>query len=88
MVSVEELIRDLSPLQYQVIVRLKKQSMEEEEIIKTLKRQFGETWEPPEDLLRSLETKGFVKMQFREGKRIYSLTEKGQSVPLSLNLYR
>ncbi|MEM3430732.1 MAG: hypothetical protein QXN20_07545 [Candidatus Bathyarchaeia archaeon] len=88
MVTVEELVREFTPLHYQVIARLKRQPMDEEEIIRMFKKQFGEAWKLPDDLLKSLEAKGIIEMQLKEGKKIYFLTERGQSVPLYLNLYR
>ena len=54
------------------------------EILKALREQFGDVWEPKTGTiypaLRRLETRGFVQTELKEEKEFYSLTEKGKEI--------
>lgn len=74
----------LSPVQFLILLTLKKKPMYGYEIIKDLKEKFGDIWEPKTGTiypaLRRLETKGLVKTELRDDKEFYILTEKGEGV--------
>ena len=74
----------LSPIQVLILLQLRKQPMYGYEILKSLKEQFSEVWEPKTGTvypaLRSLETRGFAQTELKDDKEFYSLTEKGKEI--------
>ncbi len=74
----------LSPVQFLILLALKKRSMYGYEIIKELRSMFGDVWEPKTGTvypaLRRLEAKGLVRTELRDDKEFYSLTERGEDV--------
>jgi len=74
----------LSPVQLLILLQLRKQSMYGYEILKTLREQFGDIWEPKTGTiypaLRRLETRRFIQTELKEEKEFYSLTEKGKEM--------
>lgn len=72
----------ISPVQFLILLQLRKQPMYGYEILKALREQFGDIWEPKTGTvypaLRRLETRGFVQTELKEDKEFYSLTEKGK----------
>ena len=80
--------RVVSPLQFLIILQLKKESKYGYQILKTLKEEFEGIWELKTGTfypaIRSLETRGFVKTELKEEKEFYSLTEKGDTLLMKL----
>ncbi len=74
----------VSPVQILILLQLRKKSMYGYEILKSLREQFADIWEPKTGTvypaLRSLETRGFIQTELREEKEFYSLTEKGEEI--------
>jgi PadR family transcriptional regulator PadR len=74
----------ISPVQFLILLQLRKQPMYGYEILKVLREQFGDMWEPKTGTiypaLRRLETRGFAKTELKEDKDFYSLTEKGEEI--------
>ena len=74
----------ISPIQFLILLQLRKQPMYGYEILKALREQFGDIWEPKTGTiypaLRRLETRGFVQTELKEEKEFYSLTEKGKEI--------
>ncbi len=74
----------LSPVQFLILMALKRRPMYGYEIIKELREMFGDIWEPKTGTvypaLRRLEMKGLVKTELRDDKEFYSLTERGEDV--------
>jgi len=74
----------ISPIQVLILLQLRKQPMYGYEILKSLREQFEDVWEPKTGTvypaLRSLETRGFVQTELKEEKEFYSLTEKGEEI--------
>jgi len=72
----------ISPVQFLILLQLKKQPKYGYEILKALRGQFGDVWEPKTGTiypaLRRLEVRGFVKTEVKDEKEFYSLTEKGE----------
>jgi len=73
-----------SPVQILILLQLRKKPMYGYEILKSLRDQFADIWEPKTGTvypaLRSLETRGLVQTELREEKEFYSLTEKGEEI--------
>jgi DNA-binding PadR family transcriptional regulator len=71
----------LSPVQFLILLTLKKRSMYGYEIIKELRDRFGDLWEPKTGTiypaLRRLEMKGLVKTELRDEREFYTLTDEG-----------
>ena len=74
----------ISPVQFLILLQLKKQSKYGYEILKALRKQFGDVWEPKTGTiypaLRRLEARGFVRTEVKDEKEFYSLTEKGEGL--------
>lgn len=74
----------ISPIQFLILLPLRKQPMYGYEILKALREQFGDIWKPKTGTiypaLKRLETKGLVQTELKEEKEFYSLTEKGEEV--------
>lgn len=74
----------ISPIQFLILLQLRKQPMYGYEILKALREQFADIWEPKTGTiypaLRRLETRGFVQTKLKEDKEFYSLTEKGKEI--------
>lgn len=74
----------LSPVQFLILMALKRRPMYGYEIIKELREMFGDIWEPKTGTvypaLRRLEMKGLVKTELRDDREFYSLTDKGDDV--------
>ncbi|MEM2890441.1 MAG: PadR family transcriptional regulator [Candidatus Hadarchaeum sp.] len=74
----------ISPVQFLILLQLRKQPMYGYEILKALREQFGDIWEPKTGTiypaLRRLETRGFVQTELKEEKEFYSLTERGRDI--------
>jgi len=74
----------ISPVQFLILLQLRKQPMYGYEILKALREQFGDIWEPKTGTiypaLRRLESRGFVQTELKEEKEFYSLTEKGREI--------
>jgi len=72
----------ISPVQFLILLQLKKQPKYGYEILKALREQFGDVWEPKTGTiypaLRRLEARGFVKTEVKDEKEFYSLTERGE----------
>lgn len=71
-------------MQFLILLQLKKQSKYGYEILKALRKQFGDVWEPKTGTiypaLRRLEARAFVRTEVKGGKEFYSLTEKGEGL--------
>lgn len=54
------------------------------EILKSLREQFAEVWEPKTGTvypaLRSLETREYIQTELKDEKEFYALTEKGKEI--------
>ncbi|MFQ6080212.1 MAG: PadR family transcriptional regulator [Candidatus Bathyarchaeia archaeon] len=74
----------ISPVQFLILLQLKKQSKYGYEILRALRKQFGDVWEPKTGTiypaLRRLEARGFVRTEVKGEKEFYSLTEKGEGL--------
>lgn len=74
----------MSPLQFLMLLQLKAGPKYGYEILKALREQFEEVWEPKTGTiypaLRSLEARGFVETEVRDGKEFYGLTERGDAL--------
>jgi len=72
----------ISPVQFLILLQLKKQPKYGYEILKALREQFGDVWEPKTGTiypaLRRLEARGFVRTEVKDEKDFYSLTERGE----------
>jgi len=69
-------------VQFLILLQLKKQPKYGYEILKALREQFGDVWEPKTGTiypaLRRLEARGFVRTEVKDEKDFYSLTERGE----------
>ncbi len=76
--------RRFGPIQFMILMQLKKRSMYGYEMIKALREQFEGAWEPKTGTiypaLRSLESAGLVETELKEEKEYYSLTQHGEEV--------
>ncbi|MCW4051573.1 MAG: PadR family transcriptional regulator [Candidatus Bathyarchaeota archaeon] len=74
----------VSPLQTLLLIQLETEPKYGYEMLKTLKKEFKGTWEPRTGTvypaLKSLEKKGFVETNVKDGTEFYSITEKGKAV--------
>ena len=74
----------VSPLQFLMLLQLKEGPKYGYEILKALREQFKDVWEPKTGTvypaLRSLEARGFVETEVRDGKEFYGLTESGDGL--------
>ena len=74
----------ISPVQFLILLQLRKESMYGYEILKALREHFGDIWEPKTGTiypaLRRLEARDFVQTELKEDKEFYSLTEKGREI--------
>ncbi len=74
----------VSPLQFLMLLQLKKGPKYGYEVLKAFREQFKGVWEPKTGTiypaLRRLEARGFVKTDLIEDKEFYSLTEKGEAL--------
>ena len=74
----------MSPVQFLILLQLRKQPTYGYEILKALREQFEDIWEPKTGTiypaLRRLEARGFVQTELKEDKEFYSLTEKGREI--------
>jgi len=74
----------VSPVQFLILLQLKKQSKYGYEILRALQEQFRAVWKPRTGTiypaLRRLEARGFVKTEVKDEKEFYSLTEKGEEL--------
>ncbi len=72
----------ISPVQFLILLQLRKQSKYGYEILKALQKQFENVWEPKTGTiypaLKRLEARDFVRTKVKDEKDFYSLTEKGE----------
>lgn len=77
-------IKRLSPIEFLILIQLKRKPMYGYEIIKELKKVFESVWEPKTGTiypaLRRLETKGLIRTELKEDREYYVLTEEGENV--------
>ncbi len=76
--------RVVSPLQFLVLIQLSKEPKYGYEILKSLREEFDGIWNIKTGTfypaLRSLESRGFVKTEFRDETEYYNLTKKGSTL--------
>ena len=76
--------RQVSPLQFLMLLQLSSEQKYGYEILKALREQFEDIWEPRTGTiypaLRSLEAKGFVNTDVVNDTEFYSLTGKGEDL--------
>ncbi len=76
--------RRVSSLQFLMLLQLKEGPKYGYEMLKVLREQFKGVWEPKTGTiypaLRSLEARGFVETEVRNGKEFYRLTEEGDTL--------
>lgn len=74
----------ISPVQFLILLQLRKQSKYGYEVLKALQEEFGVIWKPRTGTvypaLRRLEARGFVETEVRDEREFYSLTEKGEEL--------
>ena len=74
----------VGPIQFIILLQLKRGPMYGYEIVKTLRNQFDGVWEPKTGTvypaLRALESRKLVKTELRDDREYYSLTEKGEDM--------
>ncbi|MBN2335555.1 PadR family transcriptional regulator [Candidatus Bathyarchaeota archaeon] len=74
----------VSPLQVLLLIQLEGAPKYGYEMLKTLKEEFGDTWEPKTGTvypaLKSLAKKGFVETTEKDGTEYYGITEKGKQL--------
>ncbi len=74
----------ISPVQFLILLQLRKQSKYGYEILKALQKQFENVWEPKTGTiypaLKRLEARDFVITKVKDKKDFYSLTEKGEKL--------
>jgi len=72
----------LSPVELLILLMLNKKPMHGYELVKTLREEFGEIWEPKTGTiypaLRRLEIRGFVRVEVENQREVYVLTDKGK----------
>lgn len=75
-------MRAVSPLQFLVLLQLNDGPRYGYEMLKALRDEFDGVWEPRTGTfypaLRSLESRGFVETELKEGTEFYNLTDKGK----------
>ena len=74
----------ISPIQFLILLQVRKEPQYGYEILKALREHFGDVWEPQTGTiypaLRRLEARGFVQTELKEDKEVYSLTEEGREI--------
>ncbi|MCZ6647650.1 MAG: PadR family transcriptional regulator [Thaumarchaeota archaeon] len=79
----------VGPIQFMILLQLKREPMYGYEIVKTLRNQFDGVWEPKTGTvypaLRTLEHRGLVKTELRDDREYYSLTEEGEEILKNLD---
>jgi len=74
----------VSPVQFLILLQLRKQSKYGYEILKALQQQFENVWEPKTGTiypaLKRLEARDFVRTKVKDEKDFYFLTEKGEKL--------
>lgn len=74
----------ISPVQFLILLQLRKQSKYGYEILKALQKQFENVWEPKTGTiypaLKRLDARGFVRTKVKDEKDFYFLTEKGEKL--------
>ncbi len=74
----------VGPIQFMILLQLKRGPMYGYEIVKTLRNQFEGVWEPKTGTvypaLRTLESRKLVKTELRDDKEYYSLTIEGEEI--------
>ena len=74
----------MSPLQFLMLLQLKKDPKYGYEMLKVLRVHFSGVWEPKTGTiypaLRRLEARGFVNTETKEEMEFYKLTEQGESL--------
>lgn len=82
MIGLNPLKYRISPIQFLILLYLKRKPMYGYEIIKTLEEQFGDVWKPKTGTiypaLRSLELRGFIKTELKDDREVYVLTDLGE----------
>ena len=76
--------RKISPIQFLIMIQLKSGPKYGYEILKPLREHFKEVWDPKTGTIypaiRSLERKGLVEKETREGVNFYRLTDQGNGL--------
>ena len=79
----------VGPIQFMILLQLKRGPMYGYEIVKTLRNQFEGVWEPKTGTvypaLRTLEHRRLVKTELRDDREYYSLTEEGEEILKNLD---
>ena len=74
----------LSPVEFLILMVLKRRPMYGYEIIKELRDMFGDVWQPKTGTiypaLRRLETKGLVTTELRDDREFYKLSDRGEDI--------
>lgn len=76
--------RRISPIEFIILLQLRRRPMYGYEVLKALREEFKDVWEPKTGTLypalRRLEAKGFIKTELKEERELYTLTEKGREL--------